>query len=245
MIPGAWRSCTILARLGLRRALRRNSIWVSLGLIVLPWLFATGAIKLAEHSGAAVWTEIYSVVFMLYAVLPPLLVSSVVAEELENETITYLWSRPIPRSTVLFGKLLGLIPLLIALFAAATAGAWAAVVSSGLADTQDLVRGIAAASAGAAAFALVSAAIGTLVPKHPVATSVAYVLVLDLPMGSLPFSLGKLAVSHHISIIAGVSENSEAGSVASALVWLLGLCVIWGAVAMWRVARGQLSTRGA
>src|SRR5207237_965006 len=52
---------------------------------------------------------------MILAILPPLFVSSSIGEEIEDRTTTYLWSRPLARWTVVGGKLLALVPVVLAL----------------------------------------------------------------------------------------------------------------------------------
>ncbi|HUR27970.1 MAG TPA: ABC transporter permease [Planctomycetota bacterium] len=94
--------------------------------IVLALLPALVAFLIAHFSRRIDETEIVVHIggIMLLQIVVPLLAliagSAVVAEEVEDRTITYLFSRPIPRASLLFGRWLATFVFLAAVLALAT-----------------------------------------------------------------------------------------------------------------------------
>lgn len=70
--------------------------------------------NLAAHLG---WLVLLQIVVPLVALIAG---SAVIAEEIEDRTITYLFTRPVPRATLLVGRFLATAVLLLLLMAAAT-----------------------------------------------------------------------------------------------------------------------------
>src|SRR5689334_18632971 len=114
-VPSTASALLTLMRVTLRRFMRGRAIWVVLVIALLPTLLA------AAHPGRAGVMDAISVVeIIVMALLPAVFVASSIGEEIEDRTTTYLWSRPIARSAVVFGKLLALAPIAAAL----VAGGW-------------------------------------------------------------------------------------------------------------------------
>jgi len=63
--------------------------------------------------------------------------------------------------------------------------------------------------------------------------------VLDLPLGTMPFSLANLSLSHHIRIVGGLDRS---GSATSSAIWLLGIGLAWLIVGLWRISRSEFAT---
>ena len=122
---GAGAAVRAIAGVTWTRLWRGRAVWIAAGIAALPYLLAAIG-KAASRGGphpAVGQAEVLSLAVLVMAVLPPLLVASAVAEELEDKTAAYLWSRPIARWTVLVGKLVVLLPLAAALVAGGTAAA--------------------------------------------------------------------------------------------------------------------------
>ena len=226
-----------LARLTLRRMLRTRVTWASLVVASFPVVFA--GLWVAFRPEFEAWSHTFGVTLTLFAILPPLIAAGLIAEEHTSDTITYLWSRPIGRSTVLLGKLLGSVILLCGLFTVSTAAAWMTIARVQEIEQGVLLRGLFATCLGAVTFAAMAAALGSLITKQAVATAVAYVLLLDLPVGALPFSLGKLAASQHVRILA-----TESGDELIHVIWLLGMAGFWLTLGVWRNHASELKKKG-
>src|SRR5687767_14430638 len=110
-VPSTASALFTLAGVTFKRLLRGRAVWVVLVIACLPLLFAS-----ATRSR----DSIIAVTFLVMCILPPVFVASTIGEEIEERTSSYLWSRPLPRWTLLVGKLLALAPVASAL----VAGTW-------------------------------------------------------------------------------------------------------------------------
>ena len=213
----------VLARLTLLRVLRGRAVWVSTTIAGFPILFAF----VARAHAAELADQLLVFEQFLLAIIPAMFVASSIGEEIEDRTMTYLWSRPLARSAVLVGKLTALIPLVIALSLAC----WIGSLAAGGAPIT--ARGIAGIAAGAAAISIIAAGMALLVPRQGMALTICYLLFFDLPIGYLPASLRALSVSFHTRVLC----DAEVGSVATSLGEMGALVAIWGAIAVWRLRR--------
>ncbi len=226
-VPSTANALSALARVTLRRTLRRKALWVALVFALLPRMFAQlmGARALISHSDDA-----FNVAMLLLAVVPPLFVAGAIGEEIEDRTATYLWSRPLARWTLVVGKLIVLAPLSVVVVCAG----W---LLASLAVSDSLISPLAttlAIGAGAIAISVVSAGIATLVPKHGMALSIMYVLA-DLLIGAMPISLSKLSITKHTGVIA--SFHSDAATIAMSVVGMAVIAGVWLIVALRRIRR--------
>ena len=113
------------------------------------------------------------------AVVPAMFVAASIGEEIEDKTITYLWSRPLPRWHVIAGKLVALAP--IAIGSRSLAGSSRCRSAPDALAPSTLV-GIAAA---ALAISILASGISTLAPKHGMALTIIYMLLFDVPIGEI------------------------------------------------------------
>lgn len=208
-----------VAALTLRRLRRGRALRVAAAIAALPVAYAlAGSPRVAGSRGTA------SLVLelLLFAVLPPMLVAASIGEELEDRTGTYLWSRPIPRWTIVVGKLAVLGPLAAAMLAVS----W--LVAARLGDGAfPPARAVLALGAGALAAAAVAAGLALLAPRHALAVATAYLLFFDLPVGELPVSLRQLSVSHHTLALSGLKDG-DGGAALLALALLGGGWLVVG-----------------
>ena len=113
-----------LARLALTRLLRGKALWFALGLGLLPSLLA-----LAWRAGNAevmtVWERSVTSYALVMTIIAPILVASSLSDEIDDRTAAYLWSRAVPRWTVVAGKLLALAPVVAVALVLGLTVSWA------------------------------------------------------------------------------------------------------------------------
>jgi ABC-type transport system involved in multi-copper enzyme maturation permease subunit len=212
---------------------RGRTVWVAWIFALLPIAFT---IALAQSGRGAPADQLFGPLVMLIGVLAPLFMASSMAEEIEDRTFTYLWSRPVPRWTVVVGKLLAAGPLSGGILAFSVAACYAFADSGAIAD---LLRAVIAAFAGAFAICGVSAGLALIAPRAGLGATYAYLLALDLPVGAIPFSIRNLSVTHQIRQIAGVSGAGDEAWIAA--LWLFGVGGLWLAIGLWRLSGAEYS----
>jgi hypothetical protein len=219
-VPTAASALLTLMGVTWRRFSRGRAVWVAAAIALLPVIM-----------GMAVRDDdpVVVIQMLVMGLLPPVFVASTVAEELEDRTSTYLWSRPLPRWTLLVGKLLALAPIAAALIALG----WFLAIQVAT-DHAPPVRTTVAFAAGGLAISAMSAGIGTLVPKHGMALSIVYFVVIDLVVGAIPASVQSMSVTYHVRQLAGLDDPATMPRSAIALVIL---SAVWLAIALWRVRR--------
>jgi ABC-type transport system involved in multi-copper enzyme maturation permease subunit len=231
---GAGAAVRAIAGVTWTRLWRGRAVWIAAGIAALPYLLAAIG-KAASRGGphpAVGQAEVLSLAVLVMAVLPPLLVASAVAEELEDKTAAYLWSRPIARWTVLVGKLVVLLPLAAALVAGGTA---AALRTLGPVDGGAGLTTISAAlAAGASALGLCAAGISSLAPRQGTAVTIGYIILIDLPLGVLPAAIANLSITHHVDTLTG-----RDGVSAAPMIGLAALALAWGGLALWRIRTAE------
>jgi ABC-type transport system involved in multi-copper enzyme maturation permease subunit len=217
----------MVARLSRLRLYRSRLSRAAPALALLP----PALVALVAGKSAVTWSQVFQVEMLLALLLPAAAVAPAIGEEIADRSCSYLWTRPVPRWTILAGVQGGLVPPLCALIIASWAGCYlqmpgarpALLVPAGLGW---LLGGLAAGS--------VSAAMAALVPRHALAVALVYLAVLDLPLGLLPFGLAHLAVSHHVRSLV------EGNGLVAPLLWLIALATGWQALALWRYRRRSL-----
>jgi ABC-2 type transport system permease protein len=230
---GAGAATGLVAQLTWRRMLRGRALRFSAAIAALPLLATALEVRHGGH-GAGTWREMYAFAVFLLAVLPPMHLASAIGEEREEMTLSLLWSRPLPRWSVLTGKLVALVPLLSAILAASLTAtfflAWA--------DTSEvamLLVGIGAMALGTLAVGCQAMALGSLVPRHPLAIAIVFMLVIDLPIGLLPMALQQLSITHQVRVLARIDQYPDPW--LPALLWLLGMAAVWLGIALVRIRR--------
>ena len=105
-----WQATTALARLSLRRVLRGKALWFAIAIGLFPCLLAI-AWRANSLAGVEAWDRVTVTFALVMAIVAPILVASSLSDEIDDRTAAYLWSRAVPRWTVVSGKLLGLAPV--------------------------------------------------------------------------------------------------------------------------------------
>ena len=232
---GGLPAALIQARWNAVQMVRGRIVWVAAIFAALPVAYTV----LAGLNKVAAWSDVFVPLVMLAALVAPLFMASSMAEEIEDRTYTYLWSRPVPRWSVVMGKLLAAFPIAGALVVASVVGCYA--LGKG-ASSAELTSGIVAVLAGTLAACAVSAAFAILVPRAGLAITYIYLLALDLPIGAIPFSIRNASITHQIRAVAGVADVGLPPPLWQAIVWLLGISGFWLAVAFLRLRRAEFSS---
>ena len=225
----------VIAQLTLKRLLRGRALWAAIAIALLP---AAAAIVFhghvhSERDRADMLAGLYVPQLLVLGVIPAMFVASSIGEEIEDRTITYLWSRPLARWHVIAGKLAALAPVALAI----TVVGWLLAVQIGIGQVAP-VRTLVGLGAAALAISTASAGIATIAPKHGMALTIIYMLLFDLPIGEIPASLQVLSITHHARMIAGIRTFEVApGSPAVHLITMTLLATIWLAIGLWRIRR--------
>jgi ABC-2 type transport system permease protein len=222
-----------IARLTWRRTLRGRAMWLSAAMLALPAVVAAFG-----RSDASRWKAAIDVLVFLLAVIPAMHLASAVADEVEDGTYTYLWSRPIPRWSVVAGKLMALTPAIALAFAASATAAYVAAHGGGAPSYASMARAVAGTTTGVAALSLLAVGMGTIVIRYAMAATIAFMLVFDMTAGTLPFAIRELSISHQVRAIATGTDEP-----ASAALAALALGGVWFGIGLWRLRRAELAAR--
>ena len=181
--------------------------------------------------------------------------SSVLSEEIENRTITYAFTRPVPRIALFLGRYLATLVLVCGLLALA---ALAVSACAGLRGRpNDLPEGAAmalvtAAVLGGAIYSLITGALGVFV-KRPIVVGLFYLIAMEGMLANLPGSGQKATLQYYLRSIStrlGVEENPFLREIpliqntafltpTEAVVRLLLFLGFGVAVAAWGIRRRQ------
>jgi len=189
-----------LAALGLRNYLRGRLIWGCYALLALPLavvipLNITGYGLEGDDIGTffRVWAT------SLLPLAAVLIAYSGVSEEVESQTITYVFSRPLPRWSLPVGKLLTAW-ILAAPAACIFIGAGATLAGLKPINTELFVALIL----GSAVYCAMASTAGALVPKHAVFASLGLIAFLDMGLSKVPGFTQTLTPSFHVENLAGL-----------------------------------------
>ena len=254
--PGLWTATMHFFRAHVGRVARSRRTLACAALAagppLLAWTIAhysrrIPAESVAVHVG---WLLLIQVVTPLCALV---LGSAVLAEEIEDRTISYLLSRPIPRASILLGRWLAVLAAISALLGtSALLTALAALHSSAAGPAVD--RGIAvpllaATLSGGAVYSALFAGAG-VVFRHPMIAGLGYAFAIEGFLANLPGKNQALTIQYYLrSLIAAhgsaawanvegfASTRFEtAGASVVTLAALLGGVL---ALASWRIGRRE------
>jgi ABC-type transport system involved in multi-copper enzyme maturation permease subunit len=221
-VPSTGAVLSTMIGLTWRRLFRGRAVWICAGIASLPSLLA---FPLRGDHEAAVALAMVELVVM--ALLSSVFVASSIGEEIEERTITYLWSRPLARWTIVVGKVIALAPIALAL----TVAGYFVANQIALGHPPE-PRHLIAFGAGALATSMIASGIGTLVPKQGMALSIIYLVILDMAIGALPASIREIAVSYQVLSFSGLDRAVEGAHPAIALAIIGG---VWMTIGLWRV----------
>ena len=191
----------LLAKLNLKLLFRGNLWWILAACGVLPVLLAR--ISQTRHAAE---TAVASAITLL-SIFTPLLVAGSVGEEVEKKTYAYLWSRPIPRTSFILGKLLAYAPYLFAVFFLSVLASTNMAASRG-GDAPALAPLACGGAVAALMLSVACALVATITPKHATGFSLFYLLFVDNVIGGIPTSIRYLSLQFQARTVMGVHEDS-------------------------------------
>jgi ABC-2 type transport system permease protein len=212
---GFWRASLLIATTQLGLLARSRRAWAAACLLLLPaiiaWLVAAANAKVTP-SGLSTMLGWYALLGVSVPLASLLLGVAVVAEEVEDRTITYLLLRPIPRAALFVGRLAPAVLWLCACSAVGTAllVAAAATARGSDAGVSDGVRLplLLAACAGVATYTTLHAALGVWV-KHAMIVGLAYSFTIEGFLSNLPGRNQLLTIQYHLrSLVAGTGDDA-------------------------------------
>src|SRR5258706_2201426 len=256
----------LFARTQLQRSLAPRRSWLVYAFTLMPalvaLLFATHA-RRATAEGIATnfaWFLFLQVVVPLVSLLQG---QAVIAREVEDRTITYLFSRPIARPAMFFGRTLGALAFTLLLL---LAGAVLLLLAAAQGPTGKLpdptlfplapwtsdgivLPLLVAVALGALAYTTLFAALGVFT-RHPMIAGLAYTFAIEAFLANLPGSSQALTVQYYLrSWIAakgadswGRIEGAELANFESPTRVLvkLGLVALLAlALGSWRIRRKE------
>ena len=147
--------------------------------------------------GAMIWILFLS---FIVPVLGVFYGTSLIADEVDDKTITYLFTRPIPRGAVLLGKYLAFLACTIFVVLPSVVIVWLLIVPIGgslAASFLDLVKDLGLLALGLAIYGAVFALIGAGL-KRPLLVGLALVFVWEPLVMALPGYLKLYTVAYYL-----------------------------------------------
>ncbi len=228
--PGGWAGAGFWARFHLVRNLRRRG--------TLIWLIAVPLVIAVMRLGFGVPRDAVGQLVLVYLV--PLMALSfgggVLREEVEDQTLTYGFTRPLDRAALYTARLVAAVgPVILATLPAVM------LAASGFVDA---VRLGAAVLLGAAAHAALFGMLGLLI-RRPTWVGLAYVFVWEQTMQMVPGWMSSLLLRTHIRKLADLDIPSRFPmlfSTDSGSWWVSGL-VLLGVATVGLVLAGVIVRR--
>lgn len=192
-------------------------------LACLVLALAPGAITLAAgladsppHGPTPSEVVWYVGIILLLQLIAPLIGlvagASILTEEIENRTITYAFTRPVPRISLFLGRYLATLVLVVGLLAmAATSVVLLAPSRGGEGSLAPEMMGalITASVLGGAVYAMITGALGVFL-KRPMVVGLFYLVAMEGFLANLPGSSQKMTIQFYLRGIftrLGVSNN--------------------------------------
>jgi hypothetical protein len=198
-----------------------------------PVLLAAGARAAAENGafemrlngadvgGLDVFRAMASLFFLRFAVpvLGAFYGTALIADEVDDRTITYLFVRPIPRAAVLGGKYLACLACTMLVVLPATVLVYLALVPAAaiLTETGELAHHLAVLALGLAAYAALFALMGVWV-KRPLMAGLVFAFGWEPVALLVPGYLRQFTIAQHLQSLAPQGTSSN---VAADVGWLL------------------------
>lgn len=227
-------------------------------LLGLPVLFAVlyRAVLVARLPAQMTGFDLYGVIVALYVLSNALPLAalfyavSLIADEVEGKTITYLLTRPVPRSAVLLGKFVAFVTTTLGLLLPATVVTFFLLVTAqgtaGLAAAvPHLFRDLGAMAMGVFAYGAFFTLMGVLL-RRPVIPGLLFLYVWEL-LAHLPGYLPRLTISAYLrSLVShrppaeGLAEVfGQALPVGLSILSLTAMAIVFLAAAVWIFSRRE------
>ncbi len=222
------RSTWILFSTHAVRTARSKRALLCFGLTLVPVLIAALIRLVAGETGGSPPAVAVGYIIVLQTIVPIVAVvlgSSVVAEEVEDRTITYLITRPIPRVAILLGRWLAsalVISLLLALCAFVVV---TLLDGAGVASSESAVpagfrsRLVRVAVAGGLVYSAVFAAMGSFL-KRPVLLGLGYAFAVEFLLSTLPFASQRITLQYYLKSLLFAGDPELVARFSGSLVKL-------------------------
>lgn len=146
--------------------------------------------------------------------------TSLIADEVEDKTITYLFSRPIARQAVLFGKYLAYVACTILVVLPSIVLVWLLVIPMGGslgANFLDLVKDLGIVAVGLAVYGAVFAFIGAWF-KRPLLVGLIFVFGWEQVILAVPGTLKQFSVAYYLQgLVPHAMPNDSFASMVQAI----------------------------
>jgi ABC-2 type transport system permease protein len=208
--------------------------------IIVRLLFELGAPTMRINQNAVTGPTIFGLmiwVFFIRFSVPVLGVfygTSLIADEVDDKTITYLFTRPIPRGAVLIGKYLAYVACTIFVVLPSVMLVWLLIVPIGGrlgASFLDLVKDLALIALGLAVYGALFAMLGARL-KRPLLVGLLFVFGWETLVMAVPGSFKSISVAYYLqglvphalpsdsalSLLQSIFQDSP--SLAKCLTWL-------------------------
>jgi ABC-2 type transport system permease protein len=126
--------------------------------------------------------------------------TSLIADEVDDKTITYLFTRPIPRGAVVFGKYLAYLACTVFVVLPSVVIVWLLIVPIGGSlgsSFFDLVKDLAILAIGLAVYGALFAMIGTVV-KRPLLIGLLFIFGWETAVMTIPGYMKRLSVAYYL-----------------------------------------------
>jgi ABC-type transport system involved in multi-copper enzyme maturation permease subunit len=241
------RASLLLARHAFAATLRGRRLLVLLFLAAMPVAVSFLIVHFHPHVGPDDFLELMLHI-VLQAVMPLLALVAGVAvlgDEIDGRTVTYLFTRPIPRPLVFASRFLGGVSGFAVVLGAAAMGCGAAFAPKVGLETRHVVAAGAVATAGFLAWAAVFAALRAFL-RRALFVGFFVAVIFEGMVANLPASgLSKWSVSHHLAVLLvgvldgmairpppGLAPDETAMGSAQALLAVFVVALVAGA---WKV----------
>jgi len=238
-LPSALSAVRQIAEMNLRRTRRGGMIWLSVAVLALVLLSVVVAL-LTGNAGIDYFDS--SLDGMLRYLVPFVMIlhgSNVMGEEVQGKTITYLFSRPIPRWTLPVGKFVSNLGLGLALLLVVTLLLYLLCMLGELEIFVDelprLGVGLVTVALGGLLYGAMATAFGTMVTRAAFVVTLVIWGVLDVGFGFIPGVLKVVAMNVHLRVIAGLYVPDTSSmfnkdpvlTLTASLPAVLGLTLVW------------------
>lgn len=236
--PSGIKAALLIGTMSVRLSLGARLVWVIIGLLSLPML-AAGFSLATESAGLSFFKHELSAYLRFFVpFIMALFASSAVAEEVQDRTITYLFSRPIRRWSLPAGKFLGGIALTIPLVAISMTGVFLIcmmeVPSLILDELPVLGTALLCAVLAALYYGAVATAFGTIFTRYPFVATLVYFFIVEIGLSSVPGRFKVISTAVHLQVLAGLYRpkttlfvNDPDLTITTSLAFLLVMTLIW------------------
>lgn len=131
--------------------------------------------------------------------------TSVLGHELGGKTLTYLFTRPLPRWKFVLGKYLGIICALIVPTMVSLLASWLLLEAIG--GLELLLALLVGSCAALLAYTAVFVLFGFLVPRRAIIVALLYAVIFELVLGLVPALVNQFTVTYYVrSLVVGMLE---------------------------------------